>query len=497
MQQVTGGEGATYPFWSPDSHSIGFFGGAKLKTVDIVGGAVRILGDAPAGLGGAWASDGTVIFAPAPGGPLLRINAAGGVPTPATTILHAASGQHHSYPALLPDGRHFLYLVDWSSPGENPGDGIYLGSLDSERPRRVFEMKGNVFFASGHLLYVRDRSLVAQPFHPGRFEFTGPAVPLAEQELDKDPGFLQSGFTASQNGVLVFQSATDSSSRLVWSESSGKVSGQITEGSFKDPHLSPDGRFLAVASDDDHNGKRFIRVLDLERGVSMRLTDDGNDEFPTWSRDGKRITYLTGAARGNSISVNEVSADGSAPPRVLLKGGMMIPNDWSPDGHLALMNLGNGPVNLAVYSAADQKLSVFSPTGAEAQFSPDGKWLAFQALGSRNGGEITVQAFPGPGARIQISNAGGAQVRWSRDGKRIYYIQPDKKLMEVNFDSARGTAGTPRTLFQTRIVAANLVLFQYDVAPDGRFLVNSFLASNSSPLTLLTGWTALLRGRSQ
>src|SRR6185369_7697671 len=176
---------------------------------------------------------------------------------------------------------------------------------------------------------------------------------------------------------------------------------------------------------------------------------------------------------------------------------MMIPNDWSPDGHLALMNLGNGPVNLAVYSAADQKLSVFSPTGAEAQFSPDGKWLAFQALGSRNGGEITVQAFPGPGARIQISNAGGAQVRWSRDGKRIYYIQPDKKLMEVNFDSARGTAGTPRTLFQTRIVAANLVLFQYDVAPDGRFLVNSFLASNSSPLTLLTGWTALLRGHSQ
>ena len=111
-----------------------------------------------------------------------------------------------------------------------------------------------------------------------------------------------------------------------------------------------------------------------------------------------------------------------------------------------------------------------------------------------NRGEVMVQPFPGPGGRIQISNAGGAQPRWSHDGSRIFYIQPDKKLMEASFDSQKKSAGAPRALFQTRIIAPNFVLFEFDVAPDGRFLINSFRADSSSPLTLLTGWTALLKG---
>ena len=131
---------------------------------------------------------------------------------------------------------------------------------------------------------------------------------------------------------------------------------------------------------------------------------------------------------------------------------------------------------------------------AEAQFSPDGKWIAYTAPGGgRTAGDIFVQPFPGPGGRIQISNAGGSQPRWSRDGKRIFYIRPDKKLMEASFDPRTGSVGAPRVLFQTRIVASNFVLFQYDVAPDGRFLINSVPADSASPLTLLTGWTALLK----
>jgi dipeptidyl aminopeptidase/acylaminoacyl peptidase len=386
--------------------------------------------------------------------------------------------------------------MDWSSPGDTESDGIYVGSLDSSQPKRISELKGNAAFASGNLLYVRDRSLMAQPFDQSRLETTGPAMPIAEQELEKDTAFLQSGFSASDNGVLVFQSAADASSRLVWFDPSGKELTQIPEGGYKDPRLSPDGRFLAVSSDDERNGKRFIRVHDLERGVSTRLTEGGYDEFPTWSRDGKRITYLTGAASGNSVSLNEIAADGSGVTQVLLKGGMMIPNDWSPDGHLLFMDLGNGLIRLAAYSTIDRKVTTVASTGgSEAQFSPDGKWVAFQGIGGRNGGEIFVQAFPGPGAHIQISSAGGAQVHWSRDGKHIYYIQPDKKLMEVGFDSQKGSAGAPRVLFQTRIVASNFVLFQYDMASDGRFLISSFPSNNSSPLTLLTGWTALLHRR--
>ena len=340
------------------------------------------------------------------------------------------------------------------------------------------------------MLYVRDRSLLAQPFDLARLETTGPAVPIVKEELDKDLAFLQSGFSASQNGVLVFNSAADAPSRMVWFDSSGKALGQLSEVGYRDPSLSPDGRFLAVSSDDERNGKRFIRIHDLRRGLSTRLTEGGNEEFPTWSRDGRRITYLTGAASGNTISMNEIPSDGSGPPQLLLKGAMMIPNGWSADGHLVFMDMGSGSTqHLSVYSAANRQSKSFAAAfTAEAQFSPDGKWIAHTAPGG-----IFVRPFPGPGGRIQISSTGGgAQPRWSRDGTRIFYIQPDKKLMEASFDPRTGSAGAPRVLFQTRIVASQFVLFQYEVAPDGRFLINSVPADSASPLTLLTDWTGRL-----
>jgi Tol biopolymer transport system component len=393
-----------------------------------------------------------------------------------------------------PGWKTLLLLRRLERPRRQPGNGIYVGSLDSGEAKQVSaELRGNTAFASGHVLYVRDRSLVAQPFDVARLETTGPPVPVVEQELERDTAFLHSGFSVSQNGLLVFQSATDAPSRLVWFDSSGKELEQFPDVGYKDPNLSPDGRFLAVSSDDGRNGKHFIRIHDLQRGLSTRLTDRGDDEFPTWSRDGRRITYLTGATSGTIISINEVPTDGSRPPQTLLKGSMMIPNGWSANGHLLFMNIGSGPPQLAVFPAASpQPKAVFA---AEGQFSPDGKWIAYIAPGGRTTTEVFVQPFPGPGGRIQISSAGGSQPRWSHDGTRIFYIQPDKKLMEVSFDPRNGSASTPRTLFQTRIVAATFVLFQYDVTPDGRFLINSFPSNSSSPLTLVTGWSALLKGR--
>ena len=236
-----------------------------------------------------------------------------------------------------------------------------MGSLDTGESKRISEeLRGNVSFASGHLLYVRDRSLLAQPFDPARLETTGPAVPIVEQELDKELAFLQSGFSASQNGVLVFNSAADAPSRMVWFDSSGKELGQLSEAGYRDPSISPDGRFLAVSSDDERNGKRFIRIHDLQRGVSTRLTESGSDEFPTWSHDGRRITYLTGATSGRQISMNEIPDDGSGPPQLLMKGAMMIPNGWSADGHLVFMEFGSGSLTLQVYSAADRQIKSFA-----------------------------------------------------------------------------------------------------------------------------------------
>jgi serine/threonine protein kinase len=487
-QQLNGTEGAAFPFWSPDSRAIGYFAGGRLKTVDFLSGAVQILCDAQFGFGGTWNRDGTILFAPSLYGPLNRVPATGGTPAPATNIPRQGSVQAHRWPFFLPDGKHFLYFAQWSSPADPQGDGLYVGSLDSGDAKLISpELTGNVLFASDHLLYVRDRRVIAQPFDPTRLKTMGSAVPISEQELEKHPATLVSGLSVSLDGVLVFQSAADSPSRLVWYDSSGKEQSQLPEIGYKDPAFSPDGRFLAVSSDDERNGKHFIRVYDLQRGISTRLTDGGDEQLPVWSHDGKRIDYHPAVIGADAY---EVSADGSGSPQVLLKGGFGIPNDWSPEGQLVFMTISKEhPVpSLAIYSAADHQVTQFAPQGVEAKFSPDGRWIAYVA------GGIFIQPFPGPGARIHVSNS-GAQPRWSHDGRQIFYTQPDRKLMAVSFDPQKKSASAPRLLFQTRIVAPNFASWQYDVAIDGRFLINSLPSNTSSPLTLLTGWDAVLPRR--
>jgi Tol biopolymer transport system component/DNA-binding winged helix-turn-helix (wHTH) protein len=486
-QQINGTDGATYPFWSPDNRRIGFFAQRKLKTVDIASGEVRVLCDVASGHGGAWNRDGVIVFSPSVAGPLYRVDASGGTPVLATPTPRQGSGQEHCLPSFLPDGKHFLYNVLHSVNADSLGNGIYIGTLGSTDARLLSSaLAGNVAFSSGRLLHVRDRSLVAQPFDVQNLQLSGSFASIAEQELDSDPTFSLSGFTVSENGVLVFQSTADSSTRLLWFDRSGKELGPLSEGAYKDPSFSPDGRLLAVSSDDARNGRYCIRVHDLARGVTARLTDGGNESYPTWSRDGKQITYTS--YDDKIFYMYRVSADGSGSSQMLRKGAFMGPEDWSPDGRLVFMTLERGLPFLTIYSAADQSVTPFAP-GAEAQFSPDGKWIAYIGQGGvAGGGGIVVQPYPGPGPHVQISGAGGAQPRWSRDGRQIFYVAPDRKLMAVGFDLKNGTATTPRIVFQTRIVAPNLVRFQYDVASDSRFLINSFPSGSSSPLTMVTGW---------
>ncbi|HEY6386937.1 MAG TPA: DUF5711 family protein, partial [Candidatus Acidoferrum sp.] len=372
------------------------------------------------------------------------------------------------------------------------GDGIYIGSLDAGEGKLVSaELQGNVFFASGHLLYVRARTLMAQPFDADRLVTTGSAIPLTEQELEQRTSYPIFGFSVSQNGVLVFQSAADSASRLLWYDQSGKEAGQLPEVGYADPNLSPDGRFLAVSSDDQHNGKHFIRVYDFKRGISTRLTGNGDEHYPVWSRDGKQIAYRTGGIAGDCY---EVPADGSGPPKILLKSDVRAgPQDWSPDGRLMFMTISDQHPfpSLAVYSPSDHKIEPFAAEGVEAKFSPDGKWVVY--VGPGRG--ILVEPFPGPGRRTQVSTGTAAQPRWSHDGRQIFFIQSDRKLIAVSFDPKTGTAGAPRVLFQTRIAAERIANWQYDVAPDGRFIINSLPANTTSPLTLITGWDAALARR--
>jgi eukaryotic-like serine/threonine-protein kinase len=488
-QQLAGTEGAVYPFWSPDSLHIGFFAQGRLKTADLMSSTVQSICDAEGPFGGTWNRDGVILFAPGIVSSLYRVSAAGGIPEPLTNVPHG-SGESHHWPFFLPDGKHFLYAVNWSGPSNANRNGLYVASLDNGAPTLIApDILGNVLFASGHLFYVRDRTIIAQPFNTSRLQTTGPGLPVTQQEVDRFFDFWQSGFSVSEDGELVFQSAADAPSRLVWYDAAGKEIGQFSETGYEGPQFSPTGESLAVYSDDEHNGRHYIRIYDLRRGVSNRLTEGGNESNPVWSPDGKSIAF-----RDASLNIKVVPSDGSAPPQPLVNGVNVIPCDWSADGNLIYMSFeGANPFpSLDVYSFSSRKSTQFSKFGAEPQFSRDGKWVAFIELPTR---QIIVRRFPGPGARVQISNMkGSSQPRWSHDGSRIFFVQPDRKLMVVDFDPVKISASPPQVFFQSRIAVALYGWFQYGVSPDGRLLVNS-LPANSSPLTLVTGFDTFVTHR--
>jgi Tol biopolymer transport system component len=494
-QQLTGTEGALFPFWSPDSRQVGFFQGSKLKSVDPSAGAVQILCDAPGGAGGAWNNRGTIIFAGFQGGNtpssstvgLFKVSALGGEPQRVT--MGNAPSAAIFWPSVLPDGDHFIYFIFGSSNSPQK-QGIYVGSLSTQESKLISsEMVGNTQFASSRLFYVRDRSLMAQPFDLKRLQTTGPPEAVSRQELQQSPAFSRAGFSISDDGVVVFQSATESDSSLSWFDRSGKELEELPRTGYRDPALSRDGALLAVSSDEDHNGKHYIHIYDFARGTSTRVSDGGTEVFPVLSPDGKRVAYVGNNAK-TSQYIDVAATDGSGKPERLVASDYLIPNDWSADGRfLVYMNFRGSAPELDVLDLLNHSQTAYAP-GSEAQFSPNGKWIAFTGFGSSAGEDpdVYVGRFPGPGRRIQISNHGGAQPRWRADGKELFYIAIDKKLMAVSIDTSHDepVAGVPHVLFQTRIIAPRIVLFQYAVSPDGkRFLINSMPSVGAAPLTVL------------
>jgi DNA-binding winged helix-turn-helix (wHTH) protein len=485
-QRLADTEGARSPFWSPDSRRIGFFAGGKLKTVDIAGGALRILCDARVGLGAAWNSDDIILFAPQVAGPLYCVAACGGTPVPATRAPEDHSSQQHCWPIFLPRNDRFLFFVNRTSPGDLLRNGIYAGSLSSTDAHLVStEIDGNVGFASGHLFFVSKGGLKAQPFDLERLQLSGQAVPIVQHELAIwDRVWFHHGFSVSDSGTVVFQSRTDFAPELVWTDASGKEHGQI-RGGYWGPTISPDGRLVAVSSDEFHDGKWYICVHDIERGVTTRLTGGGREWHPSWSPAGDKILF--DSTEGYTSCTYEIPADGSGSPQLLLEP-FSIGAHESLDGSAVCARLEHGWPHLAV-RLSDKAESIMVGPGVEPQFSRDGRWLAFTEPG---GSGIAVRPFPALRPQTKISIGPAAQPRWSRDGTQLFFVAADRKLMAVSFDPRSGRAGPPRELFQSRIVRVALTGFQFDVAPDGRFLIKS-LPAGSPPLTLLAGCNSLFK----
>jgi WD40 repeat protein len=425
------------------------------------------------------------VFSAGVSGPLFSVSERGGTPKPATEM---ESRKAHRWPWMLPDGRHFLYSQpDHFSDQAAPG-GLYVGSLDGEKSILISSDSGNGngLFASGRLIYVQDRSLIARPFDPNRLQFTGAPIPIVDQELDQDLAFGRAPVSVSATGVVIFQSASDASSELVWFTADGVRQGALPAPGARSPQISPDGKFVAVSSDEAGNGKRFVRVHDLRRGVATRLTSGGREEVEIWSSDGKKIAY---ASWGSPYRMYEMRVDQAGEPVLLREGARMTPNDYSPDGrYLTYMIVGDPTPHLEILDTEEGE-SFPLDVGIESQFSPDGKWLAYS---SRR--QIVVQPFPPTGKKIQISSLGGGQPRWSRDGGKLYFIAFDRKLMEASIEVHGGTlsASAPRVLFQTHIMGALFSQHQYDVSPvDGCFLINTLRPE--APLTLISNWPAMLQ----
>jgi hypothetical protein len=476
--EIAGTDRASLPFWSADRRQVAFFVDGKLKVVDLAGGAIRAIADVRRPSGGTWNSDDVIVFAPDVNGPLYRIAATGGAPVAVTSVPEAEGLHGHRWPVFLPDERHFVYVAFSEERPSDNEPALRIGSLDSLQSTDIaWEGSRSVAYARDHLLYVRGGTLYAQPFDGTTRRSSGPPVVVAGVELAGAPAFFPSPLTASMNGVLVFQSSADLPSQLIWLDEQGHEKGVLPGMKYGGPAISPDGRLIAGSCEGATSGASSICVSDLQHNVTMRITEGRSDRFPVWSRDGREIAYNSGAA------IYRVRADGSGVPQLVSRRGN--PTGWTADGRILSFGSYNGSVSLALSSIETHQVTELEQ-GAEGQLSPDGAWLAYLAPTG-----LVIRQFSAPGVRVTVVGRGVGQPRWSRDGSKLFYISPDKKLMCADFEPASGAVGATRTVSQTRIVGAALVGHQYDVAPDGRFIMNS-LTSEAAPLTLMSGWTSRL-----
>ena len=494
-QPLPGTEGAGLPFWSPDSRWIGFGQGSKLKKIDIQGGPPVPVTDLPADFrGGSWNSEGVIVFGVLNNGPLLRVAASGGM------AVAASSGQSHRYPWFLPDGRHFLYATNQA--GDMP---VQVGSLDepAESGKVVAQAHSPAVYAQGHLLFLRENTLMAQPFDAVRLETTGEAMPVAEGV----PSFTQplrlGGFAVSPAGLLTFLSGTNGEqAQLLWKDRFGKVLGNLGERIpiIGNVAISPDQKSAAVG----FGTVQDLWIYDAARGLPTRFTfDPAIDREPVWSPDGKTLYFVSARGKGN-FNVYRKASNGTGAEELLLEDAVdKSPTSFSPDGRLLLYSRNDPKTSSDIWilpltqeaGGAKPEPRVFLQTPfneARPQFSPDGQWVAYESNESGQR-EVYAAPLPGPGGKRQISSGGGVKPRWRKDGKEIFYHTEEGQLMAAEVIARNGTleVGKVQKLFDG---IGNIRGYLYDVSADGqRFLVADEGAATARPLTLLQNWTATLR----
>lgn len=481
-QALPGTEGAYSVFWSPDSRDLAFFADGKLIRIEVSGKSLQtvcslpVTGDAS----GTWGSEGTIVFSEDGDGNIYRVPATGGTPS---LLVENKSRSERRWVHFLPDGRRFLFY----KYHENQNNaGIYAGSLDSSEIRQVALMPPTRahYMKGGYLLYPRDGSLVARPFDEKNLRFTGEPTVV----IERLPYFDKTGwadFSISENGVLAYMTEFPKT-RLVWLDRTGRETGQIgVPGDYSSLRLSPDGQKAALTINDPRTYSGDLWIQDLARDTRTRFVSGATDDSgPVWSPDGRRLTYFSCCEDDSTLHIKDSGDTGKG--QLPIKDQRFIsPQDWSQDGRFIIYEKDQSELWVLPLSG-DLKPYAFLQTQSSdrnVRFSPDGRWVAFvsEETGRQ---EVYVTRFDKPGEKWRISTDGGNQPRWRRDGRELFYLMTDGKVMAVQIKP--GTefgAGSPTSLFK-----ADPLSIDYDVTADGQ----RFLFIASAPGTQLLPFAVVL-----
>jgi serine/threonine-protein kinase len=500
IARIEGSEGAAHPLLSPDERFIAFFAAGALRKIPAEGGASVSLAEARAPRGASWVKDGSLVYSPLYNSGLWRVPATGGAPVAVTTLDAAKGERSHRWPQVLPDGRTVIFTVGLTtSPGDYDGANIDAVRLDTGERRTVLQGARMARYSpAGYLVFQRSSMLLAVPFDPEHFATTGEPFTIAEGvggETSSGAGH----FSVSAGGLLAFapQASIPNESVLVLVDRTGhETELPVPAASFRRPRLSPDGRRLAysvgsgAASDDD------IYLFDLEENRSQRLTFGQGHAAPLWSPDGKSIVFTKG--RSGEIGMFSKRADGSGGETPVRRTpGIILADSWFADGrHLAVTD-SQGTLDIRMVDTGDGGTIVplfASETAAEyaAAFSPDGRFVAYTTTETGTD-EVFVETYPPGRGKWQVSQVGGLCPVWARDGRELYFVAGDS-LMAVDVDTKDVfRAGPSRKLFTGPYALSIPPARNYDVGPDGRFVMVKPKAVSTTPreMVVLDGWISL------